>query len=209
MTEETPQQEKALFESEKRRIEAQEHFEEFMEMLGLDMDDEHLQDTPERVVRSRFDEIFRGLGEEPRRHLQTTFSDIEQYEGDAGWVIVDGIQVQSMCAHHFLPFRGEAHVGYIPEEDAVGLSKLARVVDGYARRPQVQERLTNQVANAVHEELDPHSVVVVIEAEHECMSLRGVQEPHTVTRTSALRGEAREKDHIKNEFFNLVGGNHA
>lgn len=186
--------------------EAAEKFKEFMEIIiPEDEWDEHLEDTPRRVAESRLEEIFRGFHEDPREHLSTTFSDVEQYEGDAGWVIVDGIQVQSMCAHHFLPIRGHAHVGYIPTEEAVGLSKLARVVDGYARRPQVQERLTNQVANAVHEELEPHSTVVVIEAEHGCMSVRGVQEPHSMTRTSALRGEAREENHIKEEFFDLVG----
>lgn len=185
---------------------ARHHFEKFMEALDLDVDDdEHLEDTPERVARSRIDELFRGLDEDPREHLDTTFSDVKQYEGDAGWVIVDGIQVQSMCAHHFLPFRGQAHVGYIPQEKVVGLSKLARVVDGFARRPQVQERLTNQIADAVHKRLDPLATVVVVEAEHECMSLRGVQEPESMTRTSALRGRAREEDHIKEEFFALVG----
>jgi GTP cyclohydrolase I len=209
MTEEVPQQEKM---DSAKKTQALTHFKKFMECLGLDPEnDEHLKATPRRVVDSRFDELFAGLDKDPRRHLETTFSDIEQYEGDAGWVIVDGIRVQSMCAHHFLPFRGQAHVGYIPTDEAVGLSKLARVVRGYARRPQVQERLTNQIANAIYEELDPHSVVVVVEAEHECMSLRGVQEPDTMTRTSAVRGGAHPEtgngnaDTIKQEFFNLVG----
>lgn len=182
------------------------HFKEFMEALGLDVEgDEHMRETPRRVVDSRFDEIFRGLHEDPRDHLETTFSDVEQYEGDAGWVIQTDIQVQSMCAHHFLPIRGVAHVGYIPQNEVVGLSKLARVVDGYARRPQVQERITNQVATAVHEGLDAHSTIVVIEAEHGCMSLRGVQEPHSTTTTSALRGEARDSPHVKEEFLSLLG----
>lgn len=184
---------------------AEYHFRKFLDHLDIDVDNEHIEDTPERVVRSRRDELFRGLEEDPRDHLSTTFEDIGTYEGDAGWVIVDNIQVQSMCAHHFLPFRGEAHVGYIPREEAVGLSKLARVVDGYARRPQVQERLTNQIANAIHEELDPIATIVVIEAEHECMTVRGVQEPYSMTRTSALRGRARKEHHIKQEFFSLVG----
>lgn len=189
---------------------AKEHFEEFIRHLGLDVDeDEHLEDTPSRVVRSRFDEIFRGLDEDPREHLQTSFT---ASSDDAGFVIVDGIQVQSMCAHHFLPFRGEAHVGYIPRDKEVGLSKLARVVDGYARRPQVQERLTTQIADAVYDELDPVAAIVVVEAEHECMSLRGVQEPNTMTRTSALRGKAHPDDDdykpgIKDEFLTLVGDN--
>lgn len=187
------------------RTGAEHHFAKFMECLGLDLDDEHLEETPRRVALSRLEELFRGLKEDPSVHLDKTFSNIGQYRGDAGWVIVDNIQVESMCAHHFLPFRGEAHVGYIPTDEAVGLSKLARVVDGYSRRPQVQERLTNQIANAVHQKLDPLACIVVIEAEHECMSLRGVQEPHTMTRTSALRGKAREEKHLKDEFFDIVG----
>jgi GTP cyclohydrolase I len=111
-----------------------------------------------------------------------------------------------MCAHHFLPFRGVAHIGYIPDGKVVGLSKLARVTHGYSRRPQVQERLTNQIADAIDEELEPKAVVAVVEAEHECMTLRGVQEPNTMTRTSALRGDALDDDSIKQEFFDLVGG---
>ncbi len=184
---------------------AQEKFEEFLAELGLDpSDDEHLADTPRRVVDSRVDELFRGLAEDPARHLETTFSDVEQYQGDAGWVIVQDIAVKSTCAHHLLPFRGVAHVGYIPQDDVVGLSKLSRVVDGFARRPQVQERLTNQVATAVHEHLNPLAVVVVIEAEHECMSLRGVQESDAYTTTSAVRGQARTNPSIKQEFMSLI-----
>lgn len=194
------------------RTAALKHFKKFMESLGLDTeDDEHMMGTPRRVVDSRADEIFRGLNEDPCEHLTSaqtsggTFSEIGQYEGDAGWVIERDIQVQSMCAHHFLPFRGVAHVGYIPTDEAVGLSKLARVVDGFSRRPQVQERLTNQIANAIYETLDAHSTIVVIDAEHECMSLRGVQEPHSSTVTSALRGKARTENHVKQEFFSLLG----
>lgn len=194
-------------EEARRRANAQHHFEAFMRALGLDMDDEHLEETAKRVADSRFDELFRGLREDPKERLSTTFSSPEGRTTDAGLVIVDGIQVQSMCAHHFLPFRGKAHVGYIPDGEVVGLSKLARVVDGYARRPQVQERLTNQVADAIHDELSPEATIVVVEAEHECMSLRGVQEPETMTRTSALRGKARREEHIKQEFFDLVGDN--
>jgi len=189
-------------------VDAAVKFEAFMrEIIPEDEWDEHLAETPRRVAQSRMNELFSGLDEDPRRHLETTFSEIGQYEGDAGWVIERDIQVQSMCAHHFLPFRGVAHVGYIPTEEAVGLSKLARVVDGFARRPQVQERLTNQIANAVHEELDPLSTVVVVDCEHECMSLRGVQEAHASTTTSAVRGEARDDESsTKQEFLELIGG---
>ncbi|MFB6282568.1 MAG: GTP cyclohydrolase I FolE [Halobacteria archaeon] len=184
--------------------EAEEAFEDFMEALDLDLDDEHMKETPERVARSRLNEIFSGLNEDPRKHLKTTFEDAGQYRGDAGWVVEDSLQVQSMCAHHFLPIRGEAFVGYIPRDEVVGLSKLSRVVQGYSRRPQVQERLTNQIANAIYEELDAHSVIVLIKAEHMCMSFRGVQEPNSKTTTSALRGQARNEEHIKQEFFDLI-----
>jgi len=184
---------------------AKEKFEGFLAELGLDVTaDEHLADTPGRVVDSRIDELFRGLTEDPTQHLKTTCSDVEQYQGDAGWVIETGIRVQSMCAHHLLPFHGEAHIGYIPRDEVVGLSKLVRLVDGYARRPQVQERVTNQVATAIFEEMDPIAVVVVIEAEHECMTLRGVRDADTTTVTSAVRGQARTNRSVKNEFFSLI-----
>jgi len=196
MTEEHPQIPKAQY-----------HFQKFMEAIGLEdwEEDEHLQDTPRRVADSRRDELFKGLEEDPKEYLSTTFTEAGQHQGDAGWVIEDEIQVQSMCAHHFLPFRGVAHVGYVPQDKVVGLSKLSRVVDGYARRPQVQERLTNQVADAIQDVLDPKATIVVMEAEHECMSLRGVQEPHTTTRTAAIRGEARENSDLKQEFYQILG----
>lgn len=187
------------------RERAMEHISAFLDLVGLDTSDEHLADTPRRVVDSRLDELFRGVNDDPRDHLQTTFSDVGQFEGDAGWVIERNIRVQSMCAHHLLPFRGAAHVGYIPCDDVVGLSKLARLVDGYARRPQVQERLTNQIATAIDEELAPLAVAVVIEAEHECMTVRGVKEPNTTTITSAIRGEARNGLTVKEEFLELIG----
>jgi len=201
MTQEHPEQDPAEY-----------HFRRFMEEIGVDPDgDEHLEETPKRVVRSRRNELFGGNGDDPDEHLEKTFEDVEQYEGDtgeysgdAGWVIVDNIQVESMCAHHFLPFRGVAHVGYIPKDKVVGLSKLARVTDGYARRPQVQERLTNQVANAVHEKLDPLATAVIIRSEHLCMTCRGVQEPNSQTSTVALRGAVREDDPMREEFYNIL-----
>lgn len=185
---------------------AEYHFQKFMEAIGLKdwRNDEHLRETPRRVVESRRDELFSGLNEDPTRHLDTTFKDVEQHDGDAGWLIEENVQIQSMCGHHMLPFAGHAHIGYVPEEKVVGLSKLARVADGFARRPQVQERLTNQIADAVYDELDPKAVIVVIVAEHECMTLRGVQEPHANTRTAAIRGEARSNPSLKQEFYQLL-----
>lgn len=184
--------------------EAVKHIQGYIEALGLDPNDEHLADTPRRVVDSRVNELFAGLDTNPRDHLETTFEDVGQYEGDAGWVIETGIRVQSMCAHHLLPFHGEAHVGYIPRDKVVGLSKLVRVIDGYGRRPQVQERLTNQVASAIFEKLEPVAVAVVIEAEHECMTLRGVRDPGTTTITSSVRGQARTNPSVKSEFLSLI-----
>lgn len=184
-----------------RKANARDAFEKFIEQLGLDTESEHLERTPERVVDAYFDELFRGLKENPREHLNTTFS-----SDSDDLVVVDNIELQSMCAHHFLPFRGKAHVGYIPDGEIVGLSKFARVTDGYARRPQVQEELTAQVANAIHEELEPIATIVVMEAEHECMCLRGVQDSTSMTRTSALRGKARRDENIKQEFFQMIDG---
>lgn len=178
------------------------HFNRFMECLDLDVgESEHLRDTPERVYRAYNEELFKGLDQEPEDVLTTTFS--EGVEDDL--VIVDNIQVKSMCAHHFLPFKGKAHVGYIPDDEIVGLSKIPRLVNVFARRPQVQERLTSQVADALYDHLDPVAVVVVVEAEHECMSHRGIEEPESWTRTSALRGAAEEKEDIKQEFIELAG----
>lgn len=179
--------------------------EEYLRSIGLDLDSEHLSRTPERIVRSHQNELFSGLGKDPREPLRRQFDDDESLTDQ--FVIVDNIEVKSMCAHHFLPFKGVAHVGYIPDNAVVGLSKLARVVDRYARRPQVQERLTNQIADAVHEELEPIATVVYINADHFCMQLRGVEQAHSSTRTTALRGAAKEDDSIKREFFQMLDVN--
>lgn len=180
---------------------AEYHFRKFMESIGLNPNDsEHLEDTPGRVTRAYRDDLFSGLNKEPEDVLTTTFT--EGVSDDM--VIVDNIQVKSTCSHHWLPFRGKAHVGYIPDEEIVGLSKIPRLVNVFARRPQVQERLTSQIADALYEHLDPIAVVVVVECEHQCMSLRGVEEPESVTRTSALRGAAEEKEDIKQEFMELA-----
>lgn len=187
-----------------RKAKAAYHYAQFMDAIGIDLTDEHSADTPERVAKSRINELFGGMDVDATRHLKTTFSDVEQTEGDAGFVIVDNIRVHSMCAHHHLPFLGYAHVGYIPKDRITGLSKLARVVHDYSRRPQVQEKLTNQVADTIHNELDPVATVVFIVAEHECMTCRGVREPHSKTRTTALRGKARESDIVRQEFFDAL-----
>jgi GTP cyclohydrolase I len=153
--------------------------------LGEDPDRDGLADTPARVARA-YDEIFAGLRGDPAEVLATRF-DIDHDE----FVLVKDIEVWSVCEHHLLPFTGRAHVGYIPSGQVTGLSKLARLVDVYARRPQVQERLTSQVADALVEHLDPQGVIVVIECEHLCMTMRGARKAESRTVTSAVRGALR------------------
>ena len=161
---------------------------ELLLAIGEDPERDGLRDTPERVARS-YAEIFRGLRERPENVLTTTF-DI----GHDEMVLVKDIEVYSTCEHHLVPFHGVAHVGYIPNTDGriTGLSKIARLVDVYAKRPQVQERLTTQVADAMVRVLEPRGVIVVIECEHLCMSMRGVRKPGARTVTSAVRGSLRE-----------------
>ncbi|MFD6135650.1 GTP cyclohydrolase I FolE [Isoptericola sp. NPDC056618] len=157
---------------------------ELLLAVGEDPDREGLKETPARVARA-YQEIFAGLRQEPEDVLTTTF-DI----GHEEMVLVRDIEVYSTCEHHLVPFHGVAHVGYIPNTDGriTGLSKLARLVEVYARRPQVQERLTTQVADALVRILEPRGVLVVVECEHLCMSMRGVRKPGSRTVTSAVRG---------------------
>ena len=161
---------------------------EILFAIGEDPDREGLRDTPKRVAKS-YAEIFAGLHQSPVDLLATTFS-LEHEE----MVLVKDIPFFSTCEHHLVPFHGTAHIGYIPSKDGkvTGLSKLARLVEVYARRPQVQERLTTQIVDALMDNLDPHGAIVVIECEHLCMSMRGVRKPGAKTVTSAVRGQLRE-----------------
>ncbi|MEM7093438.1 MAG: GTP cyclohydrolase I FolE [Actinomycetota bacterium] len=161
---------------------------EILDAIGEDVARDGLHDTPQRVARM-YAEVCAGLHEDPRKHLVTQFE-----AGHQEMVIVRDIPIYSLCEHHLVPFMGVAHLGYIPNEEGriTGLSKLARLVDGYARRPQVQERLTSQCADAIDEILEPHGAIVVIEAEHLCMAMRGIRKPGAVTVTSAVRGIFRE-----------------
>ncbi len=169
--------------------------------IGEDPNREGLKDTPARVARS-YAEVFSGLSAEPGEVLTTTF-DI----GHEEMVLVKDIEVYSTCEHHLVPFHGVAHVGYIPDESGrlTGLSKLARLVDLYARRPQVQERLTSQIADALVEHLEPRGVIVVIECEHLCMAMRGVRKPGSRTVTSAVRGAMRHAT-TRAEAMSLIAG---
>jgi GTP cyclohydrolase I len=161
---------------------------EILLAIGEDPERDGLRETPDRVARA-YAELFAGLRQKPEDVLSTTF-DI----GHDEMVLVKDIEVYSTCEHHLVPFHGVAHVGYIPSTDGriTGLSKLARLVDVYARRPQVQERLTTQVADALTEILVPRGVIVVIECEHLCMSMRGIRKPGAHTVTSAVRGQLRD-----------------
>jgi len=171
-----------------------------LEALGEDPSRDGLRETPRRIAQM-YEEIFGGLAIDPRDHLRVGF-EVAHDE----MVILRNIPFYSMCEHHFLPFHGEAHVGYVPDGRVVGISKLARVVEGYARRPQIQEQLTSQVAEAIMEVLKPDGVAVVIEAEHLCMTMRGVRKPGSRMITSAMRGDFRRSAVTRSEFLSLVNG---
>lgn len=172
-----------------------------LEAIGEDPDREGLQDTPKRVARM-YNEVFHGLHEDPGEHLNVQFS--EEHEE---MVIVKDIPVYSMCEHHLVPFYGKAHVAYIPRKGKItGLSKFARVVEGFARRPQLQERLTSEIADAIMNKLTPLGVLVVIEAEHMCMTMRGVKKAGSQTLTSAVRGIFKTNPITRSEAFSLIQG---
>ncbi|MEU2200924.1 GTP cyclohydrolase I FolE [Isoptericola sp. NPDC019482] len=174
---------------------------ELLLAVGEDPDREGLKETPARVARA-YQEIFAGLRQEPENVLTTTFD-----LGHEEMVLVRDIEVYSTCEHHLVPFHGVAHVGYIPNTDGriTGLSKLARLVEVYARRPQVQERLTTQVADAMVRILEPRGVLVVVECEHLCMSMRGVRKPGSRTVTSAVRGIMQNAS-TRAEAMSLITG---
>lgn len=172
-----------------------------IEAIGEDPQREGLVETPRRVAKM-YAEIFSGLAVDPRMFLDVGFE-----EGHDEMVILKDIPFYSMCEHHFMPFHGVAHVGYIPDGRVVGISKIARVVEAYARRPQLQERLTGQIADCIMECLQPDGVAVVIEAEHLCMTMRGVKKPGSKVVTSAMRGHFRHRQVTRGEFLSLVQGN--
>jgi GTP cyclohydrolase I len=173
---------------------------EILAAIGEDPDREGLRETPRRVARM-YTELFRGLREDPRVHLKKVFT--EKYDEV---VLVRDISFCSMCEHHLLPFMGKAHIGYIPNGKVLGLSKLARVVDVVARRPQVQERLTETIANLLVDELDARGVAVVVEATHTCMTIRGVRKPGSVCVTSAMKGIFRSHLSSRSEIMQLIYG---
>jgi len=184
------------------RSEAEEAVRTLLRWAGDDPARTGLTETPARVVRS-YEEFFRGYDEDPREHLNKTFDDVEGYDEI---VLLRNIQFESYCEHHLVPILGVAHVGYLPKNRVVGLSKIARVVDGYAKRLQIQEALTKQIANAINEVLEPQGVCVVIEAEHECMSTRGVGKRGVLTTTSCMLGAFRESGPARAEVMALILG---
>ncbi len=177
---------------------------EILLAIGEDPERDGLRDTPARVARACAEQ-FSGLGQRPENVLTTVFD-----AGHDEMVLVRDIDVYATCEHHLIPFFGVAHVGYIPNEKGqiTGLSKLARLVDLYARRPQVQERMTSQIADGLMNVLEPSGVIVVIEAEHLCMAMRGVRKPGAKTVTSAVRGSFRDNNGTRAEAISLLVGRH-
>jgi len=173
---------------------------EIIAAIGEDPRREGLRRTPERIARA-YAELTAGLQTDPRRHLQTVF-----HETYNQIVLLKNIPFHSICEHHFLPFIGHAHVAYLPRDRVVGLSKLARVVEGYALRPQVQERLTNQIADAIMDGLRPLGAICVLEASHACMTVRGIHKPGSSMVTSAIRGTFIRNQASRTEVLNLIYG---
>lgn len=173
---------------------------EILAAIGEDPDREGLLETPARVARM-YAELFSGLHDDPRQHLRKFFT--EKYDEV---VLVKDISFNSMCEHHMLPFMGTAHIGYLPAGRVVGLSKLARVVELVARRPQVQERMTETIADLLVDELEAKGVAVVVEATHTCMTIRGVRKPGSICVTSAMRGVFRSHISSRSEIMTLIYG---
>ncbi len=184
-----------------RNIKAMGHVRALLEYIGDDPDREGLRETPKRVLAA-FGEYFAGYAEDPREHLEKTFEEVEGYDE---MVLVSDIDVHSHCEHHLAPFVGKAHVAYLPNGRVVGLSKLARVVDVFARRLQVQEKMTMQIAQVIEDVLRPAGVAVVIQCQHFCMCHRGVRKPNSWTTTSKLTGAFLNNPSSRLELFKLIG----
>lgn len=171
-----------------------------LRFIGEDPEREGLIDTPSRVVRA-YEEFFSGYRENPLDYLGRTFEETDGYDE---MVVLRDIRVESHCEHHILPIIGRAHIGYLPRKRVIGISKLARVVDAFARRLQVQEKLTAQIANAIEDVLKPRGVAVVIDASHQCLTMRGVHKPGVSMVTSRMLGAFREDQKTRREFLNLI-----
>ncbi|PCH53802.1 MAG: GTP cyclohydrolase I FolE [Flavobacteriaceae bacterium] len=189
--------------NDSKNIEAMAHVRGLLEFLGDDPEREGLKETPARVL-SAMQEHFSGYLEDPKEHLLKTFKEVCGYDEV---VLVSDIDLHSHCEHHMVPFVGKAHVAYIPDGRVVGLSKLGRVVDGYSKRLQVQEKLTMQIANAIEEVLQPAGVAVIIQCQHFCMCHRGIHKPNAWTTTSKLTGAFLNNPSSRSELFQLIDMN--
>ena len=169
-----------------------------LEGIGEDADREGLKDTPDRVARM-YEEIFSGMDEEPEEHLLKTFT-----ADSSDMVVEKDITFYSTCEHHLMPFYGKVHIAYVPDGKVVGISKLARTVEVFARRPQIQENLTAQIAEAIDKYLEPKGVMVMIEAEHMCMTMRGAQKPGTITSTIITKGDFEKDYRLQQTFLQMV-----
>ena len=169
-----------------------------LEGIGEDVNREGLKDTPNRIARM-YEEIYKGMDEDAAEHLSKTFS-VTSNE----IVVVKDITFYSTCEHHLMPFYGKVHIAYLPDGKVVGLSKLARTVEVYARRPQIQEQMTAQIADAIMEHLKPKGVMVVLSAEHMCMTMRGVKKPGSSTVTMASRGVFLQEERLQNQFLSMI-----
>lgn len=185
--------------SQVNRTQIEEAVRLILEAVGEDPNREGLLDTPKRVAKM-YEEVFSGLNQDPKEYFETIFS-----EDHEELVLVKDIPFYSVCEHHLVPFFGKAHIAYYPRNGKVaGLSKLARAVEAVSKRPQLQERITTVVANSIFEKLDPHGVMVVVEAEHMCMTMRGVKKPGAKTLTISTRGIFVENHHLRSEVLSLI-----
>lgn len=182
------------------REEAEEAVRTLIRWAGDNPSREGLRDTPKRVVKS-YAEFFKGYASDPKEILSRTFKDVEGYDE---MIVLRDIQFDSHCEHHMVPFSGRIHIAYIPSKKVLGISKLARLAEMYAKRLQVQEKLTAQIANTLNDVLKPRGVAVVVEATHMCMTTRGVQKPGTIMQTSHLLGSFRSDPRTRQEFFSLL-----
>lgn len=183
------------------RAEAEAAVRTLLRWAGDDPDREGLVDTPARVVRS-YEEFFAGYGQDPKDLLERTFEETEGYDE---LVVLKDIRFESHCEHHMVPIIGRAHIGYLPDRRVIGISKLARVIEAFAKRLQIQEKLTSQIANIIDEVLSPRGVAVVIEAQHQCMTTRGVHKTGVSMVTSRMLGQLRDDASTRREFMAIIG----
>lgn len=186
--------------SKPTRDQAEKAVKTLIEWAGDNPDREGLVETPKRVVKA-YEQFFEGYNQDPEEILTKTFEEVEGYDE---MVIVKDIRLESHCEHHIVPILGKAHIGYIPNNRVVGISKLARIVDVFGKRLQTQETMTSQIANVIQKVLDPKGVAVVIDASHQCMTTRGVHKPESSTVTSAMKGVFKDNAVTRNEFLSFV-----